>query len=392
MRIAVLAYNSHKNCAEGVARIHYNLYLALKNMGVEVNLISIIDKNFEDTFKPSLSTSDPKHEFYVFMDANKMGDRIISEVISAIKSLSLLNPDFVISGISGIKPAALLRLYKVLTRGKWLVVESLYSRPFKILDKCKYMLPLTYKIITYSPSEYRYLVKTIPTISKKVVLMPPPIDTNHFTKKNRRLALRRFGLDELEDKLVIGYVGNPFTDRFPMLKVFKALTTFTSRYDVALVLVFPPYKRRTVLDSIQRIANEFGLGKRVYVIEKFIEYHDRPLLYSFLDVLLHLYTWREAPYPFLVALESFLVGTPVVTTNYNEICWAIDCSSYPLLIDLAKGISAQSIRDVLDKYVSLSGSDGLNEILAHIRSRIIERFSFESTGKRLLRALSHDKS
>ncbi|MEM3981041.1 MAG: hypothetical protein QXF79_07310 [Ignisphaera sp.] len=41
MKIAIIAYNAHKNCAEGVARIHYNLYSSLRRIGVEVNLISL---------------------------------------------------------------------------------------------------------------------------------------------------------------------------------------------------------------------------------------------------------------------------------------------------------------------------------------------------------------
>ncbi|MEM1661126.1 MAG: glycosyltransferase [Candidatus Bathyarchaeia archaeon] len=384
MKITILAYNAHRSCAEGVARIHYNLYSALKRIEVEVNLLSIIDLHFERTFTFDNScVKDARHEFYIISNNNKASSETL-----LIPSSSLIDESsIIINGLSSIKIGVYLRLLNVLGFKKWKFVESLFFRPFRFFDRCKYLLPFTFKIFVYSPSEYKYLCKILPFTRSKISLIPPPIDTDHFVKKDKRRSLSMLGLDDLEDKILIGYFGNPFPDRLPISETFKALAGLAPKHDIVFVGVFPPYKRRTFLNAIYKIARSFNLEKRVLLIEKFIDYSIRPFLYSSFDVLLHLYKWKEAPYPFLTVLEAFSVETPVITTNYNEIRWALRNLDYPLFIDLTSGVNALSIKSALEKFLNLRNTEEMETMLSSIRARIIRLFSLESVGRRTLKEL-----
>lgn len=389
MKVTVLAYNAHKNCAEGVARIHYNLYSSLKHMGVEVNLISIIDMDFERTFTlNSLYEIDSEHEFYIILGTNGANGK----TLKVAKNLLIKDPDFVINGLSGIKTGVYLRLLKVFSFKNWKFIESLFSRPFRFLDKFRYLIPSIFRIFVYSPSEYKYLNNVLPFISSKISLIPPPIDINHFIKKDRRQSLSMLGLDELEDKILIGYVGNPFSDRLPLLETFKALASLVSRHNIAFIGVFPPYKGRTFFDVVYRIARSFNLERRIFIIEKFIDHRVKPFLYSSFDVLLHLYKWREAPYPFLTTLEALSTETPVITTNYNEICWVLGNLNYPLLVDLTNGVTAVSIKSALETYLNWREVENMKLLLSSIRARIAKLFSFEYAGRKVLSILEGCKS
>lgn len=384
MKIAILAYNAHRNCAEGVARIHYNLYSSLRRKGVEVNLISVYNMNFEETFTfNNMREIDSRYETYIISDADKGS----SEIIEVAKRLFTEDFDIIINGLSGIKTGAYLRLLKTLGFKRWKFVESLFYRPFNFLDKCRYLMPFTFKVFVYSLSEYKYLSKVLPFISPKIGLVPPPVDTSHFVKRDKRESLKVLELEELEDRVLIGYVGNPFPDRLPLYETFKAMRSLVSKYDIVFVGVFPPYGGRSFIKTVNRVARYFGLEKKVYTIEKFIDYHTRPFLYSSFDVLLHLYKWREAPYPFLTALEAFSVETPVITTNYNEIKWVLGYLDYPLYIDLAGGVTAISIKSALETYFNLRGTQMMREMLQYIRARIARLFSLENVGRRVISML-----
>ncbi|MEM3981040.1 MAG: hypothetical protein QXF79_07305, partial [Ignisphaera sp.] len=205
---------------------------------------------------------DSRYETYIILNADRGG----SEIIEVAKRLLIKDFDIIINGLSGIKTGAYLRLLKTLGFKRWKFVESLFFRPFNLLDRSRYLMPFTSKIFVYSPSEYRYLSKVLPSTSSKISLIPPPIDIGHFTKRDRRTSLKALELEELEDKVIIGYVGNPFPDRLPLYETFKAMTSLASKYDITFVGVFPPYERRSFINTVNRIARYFGLERKVHII------------------------------------------------------------------------------------------------------------------------------
>ena len=184
------------------------------------------------------------------------------------------------------------------------------------------------------------------------------------------------GEDLDANEILLGYMGNPFPDRLPA-SFFKVLSKLTKGFDLRAVIIAPPYSGRSYRKYFNKISERLGLSKHVVYAERFVDYAIKPYVYSALDIFLYLYKWREAPYPFLAALEALSTGVATLLTDSVEFMWI---SNY--------GEVAPTIK--LDRFEH-SLEEKLVEMLKHeyfrdanirekARRRIKEMFSLEKVG------------
>lgn len=318
-KIVLIGYNAHENCSEGVARITYNTFRGLRSIGEEAYLVSIIDTSFEDTFK---GRSDSPSEIYVMHSNGKTTYVRLLQILEAIMSSSTSERVTLVFNALGLLRRAILREILRLLSFRICVLYSLFSRPFKLFERLTYVN--SHGVLVYSPSEYKYLTRTMPIVADKVFLALTPIDTEKFSPRNKVLArdilCRSTDICLDKNEIVVGYMGNPFPDRLPpsFYKVFKKIT---EKFDLKLLIISPPYSGRSYKAYFERLLDKLKIRENVVYAEKFINYDLRPYVYSSLDIYLHLYLWKEAPYPFLTALEAMSSGVLTVLTDSVEWIW-----------------------------------------------------------------------
>lgn len=384
--VVVISFNAHSNCSEATARIHYNVFSSLKRAGMRASLISIIDTAFENTFLTNLAKSS-NNEVYILKK-----DGVSARPI--IKALSQFSPRFIITYLPILRFSIYLRFLKTIRcySSCMKIIESSPLRPSDLLGRIRLTLPLIDKIFVYSPSTYMYLDDKLPYRRTRICLIPPPIDTAHFSRKNKDQSLRSLGLDEIGGKLIVGYVGPLDKRRINFAAVFKAISLIARKHDVVLLLVIPPYLGRTHRDIVNIYTNKLNLNGRVVLVEKFIDYSLRPQLYSSLDVVIHLYELREAHYPFLVTLEALSAETPLITTRYNEMLWVLGGIRYPLLVDLEKATDPFTLANMLERFIKMRENPSeLRTTMRDVRIRLVRNFSLEAVGKLLKKYLTNSE-
>jgi glycosyltransferase involved in cell wall biosynthesis len=372
----ILGFNAHPFCSEGVSRITYNTYVGLKKYSDATYLISYIDTRFEPTYK--ITNERDLHSLY---SADK--GIIKSALLNLVKSLR--KPITIVNTYGLTQRVMTYGIIKALRGKDTCVVFSLFSRPFTLLEKLQY-IPADV-ILTYSPSETVYLSRFSPILSHRIVMALVPIDTDHFSPRRKTLARRtvseKLGINLESDDIVIGYMGNIFPDRFPPV-IFKVLRDLTRKIDIKMVIISPPYEGRSYKPIVEKIIRKFNLSRNVIYMEKFVDYELRPYVYASLDVFLHLYKWKEAPYPFLTALESMSSGVLTVLTNSVEWRWINGSEPIAPIVEIER--LEESAQKVLSEIISTELFRDTH-LLGRLRERIVRLFSLDKASLHLIKKL-----
>ena len=375
VRVIILGYNAHRNCSEGVARITFNMFHSLRSSGVEAYLVSIIDPSFENTFAGTRLYGE------IFLLHRDDDHERVLQVIRDIISLSREDAVVIVNTLGPLErivQAMRIRLISKATDVNVRIMFSLFSRPFKLYEKLSYLS--ADKILVYSPSEYLYIRRRVPFLVNRVALIPVPIDTDLFAprdkKASRKLVNSVLDTDLDPDTIVIGYLGNPFPDRLPLI-TFRVFKRLAEKFDLTMVIIAPPYARRSLVNRFNSIREMYGLKSKLIYVEKFVDYDLRPYIYSSFDIYIHPYTWEEAPYPFLTVLEAMSVGLPVVVTNTNEYKWISLNGTYAFLIDVHN--IGESMYQALLKIIVSEYYDNSSFRLS-VRKRVEELFSLKKAG------------
>jgi glycosyltransferase involved in cell wall biosynthesis len=332
MNVIVVGVNAHPNCAEGVARITYNIVSSMRMHGVPVYLFSLLDTLFESTFTYSSTELKGVGKDLYFLSRNKLEE----SVGKFIKKLTQWEERvMILHNMSSLRQRIdMYTKLKGISRNIY-VIFSLFSRPFRLAERLQYLIPD--HIFVYSPSEYTFLSNKLRIVEKSISLIPVPIDVKHFSprpqKEARKVLSDLVGGDMDMNEILLGYMGNPFPDRLP-ISFFKVLSKLTKRFDLRAVIIAPPYSGRSYKKHISRICERFDLEKHVIYAERFIDYTIKPYVYSALDLFLYLYKWREAPYPFLAALEALSTGVVTLLTDSVEFMWVSNDGEVAIIIEL----------------------------------------------------------
>jgi len=258
------------------------------------------------------------------------------------------------------------------------VVFSLFSRPFELVERLQYLIPD--HVFVYSPSEYIFLSNKLKIARKRISLIPTPIDVEHFSPRPRKEARRVLsglvGEDLDANEILLGYMGNPFPDRLPA-SFFKVLSKLTKRFDLRAVIIAPPYSGRSYRKYINETCERLGLSKHVIYAERFVDYAIKPYVYSALDIFLYLYKWREAPYPFLAALEALSTGVATLLTDSVEFMWISNYGEVASTIKLDR--FEHSLEEKLVEMLKYEYFRDAN-IRGKARRRIKEMFSLKKVG------------
>jgi glycosyltransferase involved in cell wall biosynthesis len=375
MNVIVVGVNAHPNCAEGVARITYNTVSSLRIHGVPVHLFSFIDPQFENTFTFSSIELQGKGKDLYFSS----WDRLEESMLQFIKMPQKLSGKIVILD----NAFSLQRRIKMYIKIKGVsrnihVVFSLFSRPFELVERLQYLIPD--HVFVYSPSEYIFLNNKLKITGKRISLIPAPVDVEHFSPRPRKEARRVLsdlvGEDLDANEILLGYMGNPFPDRLPV-SFFKVLSKLTRRFDLRAVIIAPPYSGRSYGKYFNKICERLGLSKHVIYAERFVDYAIKPYVYSALDIFLYLYKWREAPYPFLAALEALSTGVATLLTDSVEFMWISNYGEVASTIKLNR--FEHSLEEKLVEILKYEYFRDAN-IREKARRRIKEMFSLEKVG------------
>jgi glycosyltransferase involved in cell wall biosynthesis len=375
MNVIVTGLNAHPNCAEGVARITYNTVTSLRSFGVATYLFSLLDLPFEKTFTySSMELQDEGIDLYFLS-----GDELEESALQIIRRLQQRDEKIVVlHNVASLKQR--MHIYmKVKSMPKNVyVIFSLFSRPFGFLERLQYLVPDN--IFVYSPSEYMFLSSKLKVVKKRVSIIPVPVDVEHFSprpRKEARKVLSNFvGKDIDSNEILLGYIGNPFPDRLP-ISFFRVLSKLTKRFDLRAVIIAPPYRGRSYRKYFNEICEKFRVTKNVIYVESFIDYAMKPYVYSALDLFLHLYQWREAPYPFLTVLEALSVGVTTLLTNSVEFMWISNNGEVAVPIELDR--FERSLEDNLVRVLKYEYFKDANSMWK-ARHRIKEMFSLEKAG------------
>jgi glycosyltransferase involved in cell wall biosynthesis len=115
----------------------------------------------------------------------------------------------------------------------------------------------------------------------------------------------------------------------------------------------------------------------VIYAERFVDYAIRPYIYSALDIFLYLYKWREAPYPFLAALEALSTGVATLLTDSVEFMWISNYGEIATLIELNR--FEHSLEEKLAEVLRHEYFRDAN-VREKARRRIRDMFSLEKVG------------
>jgi len=375
MNFIVTGVNAHPNCAEGVARITYNTVSSLRMCGVPVYLFSLLDLRFENTFIYSPMELQGKGKDLYFSSRDKLEESIIQ----FIKMLQPWDEKIVVlhNASSLQQRMNMYAKFKGMSRNIY-VIFSLFSRPFRLVERLQYLIP-DY-IFVYSPSEYMFLNNKLKVVEKRISLIPAPIDVEHFSPRPRKEARKVLsdlvGEDIDVNEILLGYMGNPFPDRLP-ISFFKVLSKLIKRFDLRAVIIAPPHSGRSYKKYINEICERFNFDKHVIYAERFIDYAIKPYVYSALDLFLHLYKWREAPYPFLTALEALSAGVVTLLTDSVEFMWISNNGEVAVTIELDR--FEHSLEKKLIEVLRYEYFKDAN-IKGKARQRIKEMFSLDKVG------------
>jgi glycosyltransferase involved in cell wall biosynthesis len=373
MNIIIIGVNAHPNCAEGVARITYNTFSSLQMHRVPTFLFSLLDAQFENTFiNSSMRTWDNGKVLYFLSK-----DKLVEDAVRFIKMQQDEEVAVILNAFSLRQRMNIYAQLKNVSRNTY-IIFSLFSRPFKFIERLQYLIPD--HIFVYSPSEYMFLSNKLGMVRKRISLIPVPIDVEHFSPRPRREA-RKVLSDLVEEdidanEIVLGYMGNPFPDRLPIL-FFKILSRLVKMFDLRTVIIAPPYGGRSYKKYIDEACKKFGFSKHVIYIEKFVDYSIKPYVYSALDIFLYLYRWREAPYPFLAALEALSVGVVTILTDSIEFMWISNNVETAIIIELDR--FEQSLEEKLVEVLRYEYFRD-SSIKEKARQRIKDIFSLEKVG------------
>jgi glycosyltransferase involved in cell wall biosynthesis len=217
-------------------------------------------------------------------------------------------------------------------------------------------------------------------VKKRISLIPVPIDVEHFSprpRKDARKVLSDLVKEDMDmSEILLGYIGNPFPDRLP-ISFFKILSKLIKMFDLRVVIIAPPYGGRSYRRYINGICERLGLSKHVIYTERFVDYSIKPYVYSAFDLFLYLYRWREAPYPFLAALEALSVGVVTMLTDSIEFMWISNNGEAAITIELNK--FEHSLEEKLIEVLKYEYFRDTN-IKERARQRIKEMFSLEKVG------------
>jgi glycosyltransferase involved in cell wall biosynthesis len=375
MNVIVAGVNAHPNCAEGVARITYNTVSSLRIHGVPVHLFSLIDPQFENTFTLSSIELQGKGKDLYFSS----WDRLEESMLQFIKMSQKLSGKIVILDNAFSLRRRIKMYIKIKGVSRYIhVVFSLFSRPFELVERLQYLIPD--HVFVYSPSEYMFLNNKLKITWKRISLIPAPVDVEHFSPRPRKEARRVLsdlvGEDLDANEILLGYMGNPFPDRLPV-SFFKVLSKLTRRFDLRAVIIAPPYSGRSYRKYFNKICERLGLSKHVIYAERFVDYAIKPYVYSALDIFLYLYKWREAPYPFLAALEALSTEVATLLTDSAEFVWISNYGEVASTIKLDR--FEHSLEEKLVEMLKYEYFRDAN-IRRKARRRIKEMFSLEKVG------------
>lgn len=229
-------------------------------------------------------------------------------------------------------------------------------------------------ILTINRSMHNFLIKKFGLDKKRVHYVPLPINIKRFRPMNREDIRRKYGLPI--DCPIIGYVGSldPVRGLFDLLESFSnVVDTFPDS------LLFISYLRRNGEEvyeaKLHRLAKSPSLKNRVILTGPSPNVEE---IYNLADVVAFPFArpyWFDPP---LVLLEAMSSGAAVVSTSVGAISEVIQ--------DHYNGVLVPPKDPLLGNVISelFSNRNELHRLARNARKTIIERYSHEEVGNKLL--------
>ncbi len=202
---------------------------------------------------------------------------------------------------------------------------------------------------------------------EKVVVIPFGISPKYFEPHNKKKARREFGLKG--DK-IISYLGH-FSPVKGVPDLIMSFKNIVKKNDNVLLLIARSGKGSET-KKVFKLIREHDLNKKVIILGKV----DVRKFISASDVMVLPYTHSSIPHFPLVMMESFAVGTPVISTNVGGLSEMIVNNKTGMLVspnrvDQLTG-AIQKLLDDGNLYQTIS-ENSRNEFLEKYNSDVVVR-------------------
>jgi len=231
--------------------------------------------------------------------------------------------------------------------------------------------------LTINFSLFKFLVEEIGIDQEHVHYVPCPIDTNVFKPLQNKETLReKYNLPL--DRPVVVYVGslNPARGIFTLL---RSIPDVLHRFPEALLYISHPHHEteRSYETQVYELIQNLQLQKSVVISGPSPHIEE---IYNLADILVLPFTRQYWVDPPLVLLEGMSCGVPLVTTSVGAIGEVARDQENAVVIKPGKPkILAEGIIEVLEN------SCGCLEMVRGARETIVQNYSYEVVGERLLK-------
>lgn len=343
----------------------------LKNLKVPKNW-TIIDSRFS-----------PRMNFWFLSSVfSAMDDLITSvDVTSHIKSSG-----YDLIHVLNVNKEAYLLIH-TLRRIKNPLLMHFYHSPHVLADDIFFIRNIAFKmglfgrklhnhLLTVNSSLYNYCIEKLGIDREHVHYAPYPVDTDKFKPMDRKEFLcEKYGLPTSSP--IVVYVGslNPVRGIFNLIKSFKIVS---AKFQDALLYVSHPQRKGEVTYErrLQESIKLLKLDDKVFIHGPIAHVEE---IYNLADLVVLPFIrpyWVDPP---IVLLEAMSCGSTIITTPVGAISELTKNEENAVL---ARKGNSRILAEVMIEF--MSNTDESRKIGQEARKTIIQNYSYETAGKRLL--------
>ena len=355
--------------------------------GIDANAMTI-ESNSENLKAPRSwtiidSRFNPRMNFWFLSSVFSAMD----DLITSVNITSYIKPlDYDLIHVLNVNKEAYLLIH-ILRRIKKPLLMHFYHSPHVLADDIFFIRNIAFKmglfgrkihnhLLTVNSSLYKYFIEKLGIDCEHVHYAPYPIDTDKFKPMDRKEFLReKYGLPT--NSPIVVYVGalDPVRGIFNLIKSFKIVS---ARFQDALLYVSHPQRQGEVTYKrcLQESIKLLKLDDKV-IIHGPIAYVEE--IYNLADLVVLPFVrpyWVDPP---LVLLEAMSCGSTIITTPVGAISELIKNEENAVL---ARKGNSRILAEVMIEF--MSNTDESRKIGQEARKTIIQNYSYETVGKRLL--------